>query len=114
MYGQIRSLPRTIDGEKSQLDHVYFIEMMVNMSQYFAASFCRGIRRHRPVHMVVFGKRNLLITAVNTGRRSADKLTYIKLAAKLPNIHSAADIYFFIIQRPFYGRSYAGQCGQGV
>ena len=72
--GQVRALPRSVNGEESQRDETHAIQVAVDVTEQLAADLGAGVRADRLQHVVVLAPRHARVHAVDAARRGEDEL----------------------------------------
>src|ERR1043165_185179 len=110
--GEVGALARAVDREEAEADRAQAPEVRVGVAEQLARRLRRRVRADGPAHGVVLGKRNLLVLAVDGGRRAEDELADIVRARKLKQVERAPDVRLGVEQRFDERRAHARARGE--
>ena len=96
--GHVGPTGRAIDSEEPQAGGRDIVELGIGMGKQLIALFGGGVEGHGVIHLVLGGVGDLLVGAVDGGRRCVDQMLHtrfaavVRVAAGLQNVIEANDV----------------------
>ena len=110
--GQIRTLPRTVDGEEAQAHDPHFVEVRVVSTDVFASDLGRRVGAQRLRKGQVFVERNNLRKSINRGAGRKHKPAHALFPRRFQQVVRARDVGVDVKLGILQRGSHPGACGK--